>query len=295
MSAPALERRKSSVLGEAGIKLTYMPAPEPLKVKAPVTKPPVKKGTTVPVAFSFADGAPRRKPVSMSELPATPKLANGLGASTGSDPKGRSSASSVAASEPKVVRSALKSGPSPGKRLTFKANSVLANVRRANSNNITRNSRKSIAVNGNARANLAFMRGTFGAKWINAEAGFNSNPDLKTRFMAALNSENRSYESEKAKLLKKYMTAHSGIVPSSEVESYYKTQLNNLNAQLKARTISSTNHILGKLNLDSNKLAWAASGVDTSNYDRQKGALVLAHEARIQAIKDEFFPLIFSV
>ena len=296
MSAPALERRRSTILADAGIKLSFVAPPEPLKVKAPVAA--AKKGTTVPVGFSFAEGGPRRKPVSISELPATPKLgkAAALGASPGSNPKERgASAASSAASEPKVVRSALKSGPSPGaKHLTFKANRVLANVRRANSNNVTRNARKSIAVNGNARANLAFMRATFGTRWTNAELGFNANPGLKAQLMTALNTEKRSYETEKAKLIQKFMRAHSGVVPSSEVESYYKTELNNLNAQLKARTITSTNHILGKLNLNSNKLLWAQSGVNTSNYDRQKGALDLAHQARIQAIKDEFFPLIFA-
>jgi hypothetical protein len=271
-----------------------------LKVKAPVvaSKLPTKKGTTVPAAFSFAEGGPRRKPVSMSELPATPKLGKAA-SSAASDPKERAaSAASSAASEPKVVKSALKSGLSPGakKQLTFKANRVLANVKPTNSNNVTRNARKSIAVNGSAaRANLAFMRATFGDKWTNAEAGFNSDPTLKARFMASLNSENRTYETEKARLLKKFMTAHSGIVPSSEIESYYKTELNNLNAQLKARTITSTDHILGKLNLNSNKLVWASSGLNTSNYDRQKAALDSAHKGRVQAIKDEFYPLIFSV
>lgn len=301
MSAPALERRRSTVLADAGIKLSYTPLPETtLKVKVPVavtTKPPAKKGTTVPTAFSFAAAAPRQKPVSMSELPATPKIGKAA-PSPASDPRARaaSAASSAAASEPKVVRSALKSGPSPGKHLTFKANRLLANVRRANSNNITRNARKSIAVNGAAaRANLAFMRATFGTKWTDAEAGFNSDPTLKARFMAAFNSENRSYQAEKSKLLQKFMTAHSGIVPSSEINSYYRTQLNNLNAQLKARTITSTDHIFGKLNLDGNKLAWAQSGLNSSKYDKQKAALDLAHKGRIQAIKDEFFPLIFTV
>lgn len=298
MSAPAaLEgRRRSSVLADAGIKLSYAPLPEPaLKVKVPVdTKPPAKKGTTVPTAFSFA--VPRQKPASMSELPATPKLGKAV-ASPGSDPRARAaSAASAAASEPKVVRSALKSGPSPGKHLTFKANRLLENVRRANSNNITRNARKSIAVNGAAaRANLAFMRATFGNKWTNAEAGFNSDPALKSRFLTAFNAENRNYKAEKEKLLKKFMTADSGIVPSSEIESYYRSQLNNLNAQLKARTITSTDHIFGKLNLDGNKLAWAGSGVNSSKYDKQKAVLYSLHEARIQAIKDEFFPLIFTV
>ena len=307
MSAPALERRRSTVLGDAGIKLTYAPQEAPLKIKVPAaapapaatTKPPVKKATTVPVGFSFAEGGPRRKPVSMSELPATPKLgrASALGPSPGSDPKGRaSSAASSAASEPKVVRSALKSGPSPGKHLTFKANRVLANVRRANSNNVTRNARKSIDVNiGSGRANVAFMRATFGTRWTNAELGFNANPGLKVRFLTALNSEKRRYETEKTRLLNKFMTLHSGVVPGSEIESYYKTELNKLNAQLKARTISSTNHIFGKLNLDTNKLAWAISGVNSSIYDRQKAALDLAYAGRIQAVKDEFFPLIFSV
>lgn len=303
MSTPALERRRSSVLGDAGIKLTSMPMPEPLKVKAPAasTKPPVKKATTVPLAFSFAEGGPRRKPVSVSELPTTPKLGKSaaLGSSPASDPRARAaSAASSIASEPKVVRSALKSGPSPGakKHLTFKANKVLANVKRANSNNVTRNARKSIEFNrALAKTNMAFMRATFGDRWTNAEAGFNSNPDLKLRFMAAFNAENRNYEAEKTKLLRKFMTTHSGIVPSSEVASYYKTQLNNLNAQMRARTISSTNHIFGKLNLDANKLAWASSGVNSSIYDKQKAALDLAHKSRIQAIKDEFFPLIFSV
>ena len=305
MSAPALGRRKSSVLADTGIKLTYTPLPEPvaLKVKVPevVTKPSVKKGPTVPVGFSFAEGGPKRKPVSMSELPATPKLgkSTALGASPASDPRARAaSVASSTASEPKFVRSSLKSGPSPGakKQLTFKANRVLANVKRANSNNITRNARKSIDVNASAaRANLAVMRATFGDRWVNAEAGFNSDPELKERFFAAFNAEKRNYETEKVKLLKKFMTAHSGILPSSEIESYYKTQLNNLNAKVRAGTITSTNHLFGKLNLNSNKLVWAQSGINSSNYDKQKAALETAHKTKIQAIKDEFFPLIFSV
>jgi hypothetical protein len=300
MSAPALERRKSSVLTDAGIRLSYMPpAAEPvaLKVKTPAAVP-LKKGPTVPVAFSFTEGAPKRRPISMSELPPTPKVGKPsvFGVSPASDPRSLGSvASSAAASEPKVVRRALKSGPGAKKHLTFKANRLLANVKRTNSNNITRNARKSINVNTSAaRGNLAFMRATFGDRWTNAEAGFNSKPELKARFMAALNAENRSYGAEKAALLRRYMSAHSGVVPSSEVDSYYKTQLNNLNAQLKARTITSTNHIFGKLNLDGNKLAWASSGLNSSKYDKQKAAIDSAHGTKLQAIKDEFFPLIFA-
>jgi hypothetical protein len=297
MDTPA-GRRRSSVLANAGIRLSYAPPAESvaLKVKAPLPKP--ASGVTVPVAFSFAEGGPRRRPVSMSELPPTPKVGKpvAFGSSPASDPRSLgSAASSAAASEPKVVRSALKSVPGAKKHLTFKANRLLANVRRTNSNNITRNARKSINVNTvAARRNLAFMRATFGDRWTDAEAGFNSDPELKERFLAALNAENRSYDTKKASLLRKYMSEHSGVVPSSEVESYYKTQLNNLNAQLRARTISSANHLFGKLNLDGNKLAWASSGLNSSKYDKQKAALDLAHEAAIKRIKDEFFPLIFA-